>query len=251
MADETKTCRGFRPDIMQGIVGIFVVLAILVPALFAGFTILRIVMLVGVILTWIIWVWQAPESGTGMIVPLLAVLTAFLVGAVVIVLAAGQGVPILDRLALAVRGYAAMVDGAFIKPRAFTNTLVASTPLILTGLAVALGFRAGLFNIGAEGQFIIGAACGAFVGYAIELPPVIHAIAALMAGALGGAIWGAIPGFLKARLGAHEVINTIMMNFIAIQLVDWLMNNPMKDTSGTSSVIRTPFHPSIGEHRSV
>jgi simple sugar transport system permease protein len=110
-----------------------------------------------------------------------------------------------------------------------TESLVASTPYIFTGLAVALGFRCGLFNIGAEGQFFIGALCSAWVGYTVTgLPWFIHLPLALLAGALGGAFWGAIPGYLKAVTGAHEVVNTIMMNWIAFRLSDWLLNGPMK-----------------------
>lgn len=111
----------------------------------------------------------------------------------------------------------------------FTESLVASTPYILTGLSVAIGFRAGLFNIGAEGQFFIGALCSAYVGYSIVgLPAFIHLPLALLAGAAGGALWGAIPGYLKAKFGAHEVVNTIMMNWIAFRLSDWLLTGPMK-----------------------
>jgi simple sugar transport system permease protein len=94
---------------------------------------------------------------------------------------------------------------------------------------VALGFRCGLFNIGAEGQFLMGALGSAFVGYSITgLPWYIHLPLALLGGAFAGAIWGAIPGFLKARFGAHEVVNTIMMNWIAFRLSDWLLFGPMK-----------------------
>ncbi|MCS7055364.1 MAG: ABC transporter permease [Thermoflexales bacterium] len=110
-----------------------------------------------------------------------------------------------------------------------SESLVASTPYIFAGLAVALGFRCGLFNIGAEGQLFIGALTSVFVGYAITgLPAVVHIPLALGAGALGGAIWGLVPGLLKARVGAHEVINTIMMNYIAFRLSEWLLNGPMK-----------------------
>jgi ABC-type uncharacterized transport system permease subunit len=111
----------------------------------------------------------------------------------------------------------------------FTESLVLSTPYIFTGLSVAVGFRCGLFNIGAEGQFFMGALGAAFIGYSIEgLPAYIHLPLALLGGGLAGAIWGAIPGFLKARFGAHEVVNTIMMNWIAFRLSDWLLNGPMK-----------------------
>ncbi|MBC7265205.1 MAG: ABC transporter permease [Chloroflexi bacterium] len=110
-----------------------------------------------------------------------------------------------------------------------TESLVASTPYIFGGLAVALGFRCGLFNIGAEGQIGIGALAAAWVGYSITgLPQFIHLPLAILAGALGGAFWAAIPGYLKAKTGAHEVVNTIMMNWISFRLSDWLLNGPMK-----------------------
>ena len=111
----------------------------------------------------------------------------------------------------------------------FLESLVASTPYIFGSLAVALGFRAGLFNIGVEGQLFIGAIFAAFVGYSITgLPPIIHIPLAILAGALGGAIWGFIPGWLKVKTGGHEVINTIMLNFIAFRISDWLLSGPMQ-----------------------
>jgi simple sugar transport system permease protein len=110
----------------------------------------------------------------------------------------------------------------------FLESLVQATPYIFAGLAVALGFRAGLFNIGVEGQLFIGAACATFVGYAVKgLPVYIHMPLAFIAGGLGGALWGFIPGFLKATTGGHEVINTIMMNYIAFRLTEWLLSGPM------------------------
>jgi ABC-type uncharacterized transport system permease subunit len=109
------------------------------------------------------------------------------------------------------------------------ESLTASTPFIFASLAVALGFRVGLFNIGAEGQIFIGAIFAVFVGYSITgLPAIIHIPLALLAGALGGALWGFIPGWLKAKTGGHEVINTIMMNYIAFRLSDWLLNGPLQ-----------------------
>lgn len=112
----------------------------------------------------------------------------------------------------------------------FFESLVQTTPYIFAGLAVALGFRVGLFNIGAEGQIFIGAITGVWAGYAIPgLPPIIHIPVALLFGALGGALWGFVPGFLKAKTGAHEVITTIMMNYISFRLSDWLLKGPMAD----------------------
>jgi len=113
-----------------------------------------------------------------------------------------------------------------------TESLVAATPYILAGLAVAIGFRCGLFNIGAEGQLLMGALGAAFIGYSIKgLPAYIHLPLALLGGATAGALWAAVPGYLKARFGAHEVVNTIMMNWIAFRLSDWLLFGPMAASS--------------------
>ncbi|MFH1929431.1 MAG: hypothetical protein ABIK79_14865 [Chloroflexota bacterium] len=123
-------------------------------------------------------------------------------------------------------GDASLLPSAFLP---FTESLVLATPYILTGLAVALGFQCGLFNIGAEGQFFIGGLTSVFVGYSLQgLPSFIHLPLCLLAGILGGGLWGAIPGYLKAKTGAHEVINTIMTNYIAFRLSEWLLNGPMK-----------------------
>ena len=110
----------------------------------------------------------------------------------------------------------------------FLESLVQATPYIFTGLAVALGFRAGLFNIGVEGQLFMGAAFATLLVTA-SLVSLRSSICRwhLLAGALGGAIWGFIPGILKATTGGHEVINTIMMNWIAFRLTEWLLSGPM------------------------
>lgn len=123
-----------------------------------------------------------------------------------------------------------------------TDSLVTATPLILTGLAVAVGFRAGLFNIGVEGQLYIGAICAVWVGFAIKgLPAIIHLPLAVLAGAAGGAFWAFIPAILKAKTGAHEVINTIMMNYIAFRLSEWLLSDkgPLKRPESANPV--SPF----------
>jgi len=200
----------------------------------------------------------------GVAVPALAVLTALIIGAIVIAITDAEVVAAYLNLfsapgkALAATwravatSYSALFEGAFGSPRElieatrvylstqdsgplidalwpFTESLVASTPYILTGLAVALGFRCGLFNIGVEGQFFMGALASAWVGYTFTgLPWFVHLPLAILAGAVGGAIWGAIPGYLKAKTGAHEVVNTIMMNYIAFSLSNWLLNGPMK-----------------------
>ncbi|NOG48007.1 MAG: ABC transporter permease [Chloroflexi bacterium] len=126
-------------------------------------------------------------------------------------------------------------------PYQLERTIVRAIPFIIAGLAVALGFKAGLFNIGAEGQLYLGGLLAVFVGYSPLfdfLPGFTRVIVVLVAGILGGALWGAIPGLLKAYTGAHEVINTIMMNYIALRLTDWLINSSdpyiMRDPSATN-----------------
>jgi len=108
----------------------------------------------------------------------------------------------------------------------FFETLVTATPLILTGLSVALAFKSGLFNIGAQGQFIFGAIGASYVGFRFDLPVGIHIVAAAIAAMFLAAIWGGIVGFLKARTGAHEVILTIMMNYIAGYFILWILKTP-------------------------
>lgn len=106
----------------------------------------------------------------------------------------------------------------------FSETLVAATPLILTGLSVALAFKAGLFNIGAQGQFIAGAIGASWVGFTFELPVVIHTLAAMSAAIIFAGMYGGLVGLLKARTGAHEVIVTIMLNYVAAYFLLWLLS---------------------------
>ncbi|MFD3155862.1 ABC transporter permease [Haloimpatiens sp. FM7330] len=113
--------------------------------------------------------------------------------------------------------------GSFATKRNTLNTLVYVTPLIFTGIANAIAFKCGLFNIGVEGQFIVGMGAGAVVGLIPGLNPVIHVILIILGGIIAGGIWGAIPGYLKAKFGTNEVINTIMMNFIGMYLVNWIV----------------------------
>lgn len=158
----------------------------------------------------------------------LAVVLALLVGAVIVAIADEDTVSALPYLAArpadalgagfsaAVAAYVALFQGSFGSLNAVSETLVAATPLILTGLAVTVPFRAGLFNIGGEGQVIVGGATAGLVGFSLTgLPAIIHLPLALLAGLAGGALYGALPGLLKAKTGAHEVISTIMLNNIA------------------------------------
>lgn len=200
---------------------------------------------------------RSRRIGQSLLVPVLAIFTGLVLGGVFIILTSptfyeALRVSIWDGIKEAWNivkvAYGALFVGAFGSPsemwaaitsgdaeaikQAFypiTESLLASTPYIFGGLSVALGFRVGLFNIGAEGQLFIGAITATFVGYSITgLPLLLHLPLAFLAGAVGGAIWGFIPGFLKARTGAHEVINTIMLNYIAFRLSDWLLNGPMQ-----------------------
>lgn len=179
----------------------------------------------------------------------LAFLAAFLVGAVFLaasdartIEAASDGGGVGAILAAAGRAvasaYGALLRGALGSPGALSETLVAATVLILTGLAVTMPLRAGLFNIGGEGQVIAGGLLGGFVGFAIEgLPLAVHLPLAIAAAMLGGALVGWIPGILKARTGAHEVISTIMLNntlnFVAI----WLLTTTLFQVPGRADPI--------------
>jgi ABC-type uncharacterized transport system permease subunit len=145
----------------------------------------------------------------------------------------------LDTLAAAwnsaAGAYSALFQGAiynFQRPgfangiRPLTETLTFATPLIVAGLGVAVGFRAGMFNIGGRGQMLVAAGAAGYVGFAWELPFGIHLIVAIIAGMLAGAIWGGLVGLLKARTGAHEVIVTIMLNYVGFYLISFLLRTP-------------------------
>lgn len=133
--------------------------------------------------------------------------------------------------------YSALFVGAFGSPTALAETTARSAPLIAAGLGVGLGFRAGLFNIGAQGQAIWGAVIAAYIGFSWQLPVGIHLIVAILGGLLGGAVWGGIVGVLKAKAGAHEVIVTIMMNYIAAYLMSWLLTTSAFQRPGRTDPI--------------
>lgn len=220
-----------------------------------------------------------------LLLPVLAVLTALVIGAVIIAVSdpevwAAWRTLFQDPLTAVSMAwfavfdaYAALFVGSFGNPvqiaqaigtfistgqsgpllnamRPLSESLVISTPYIFAGLAVALGFRGGLFNIGVEGQLFVGGLASAFVGYSITgLPWLIHMPLALLAGVAAGAIWGAVPGFLKARTGAHEVINTIMMNYVAFRLTDFMLQGgPMARPDGlpiTPEIQPSAYLPSL------
>jgi simple sugar transport system permease protein len=206
------------------------------------------------------------------LIPALAVLLALAVGALVIVFSnpdllrswasflrhPGETLRLSwDAVYLA---YRALLDGAIGSPaeiaraigsgnldeiqaafRPLSEMIVVTTPLIFAGLSVALGFRAGLFNIGAEGQITVGAMVAAFVGFSMHgWPGPVIVVAIVLGGFLGGAIWGGIPGVLKARTGAHEVITTIMLNFISYRLLDYVLSTNLYQRPDRDDPISKP-----------
>jgi len=179
--------------------------------------------------------WRTALDAT--LVPALAILTAVVLGGIII--ASVRGNPFL--------AYYGLILGSFGSLKALSETAVWATPYIFGGLAVALAFKGGLFNIGVEGQLALGAVATAFVGYALpdmlgfDIPLIIHLPLAILAGMLMGAFWAAIVGFLKAYTGGHEVINTIMMNYIALNTISFLLIGPMKDPSPNNVSARTPL----------
>ena len=197
-------------------------------------------------------------SRSSLTIIVLAIFTGFLLGGI---LAAGTtpeifdafevsfGKGISESLKLIWETYSSLLMGSFGNPskmaaaiasgetkalqatfKPFLESLVVTTPYIFTGVAVALGFQAGVFNIGAEGQLFMGAIMAAWAGWTFKgLPPIVHVPLALAVGTLTGFVWGFIPGWLKAKTGAHEVINTIMMNYIAFNFSEYLIRGPFED----------------------
>jgi simple sugar transport system permease protein len=140
--------------------------------------------------------------------------------------------------------YWALVKGSVGSSNAIASTLNRSAPLICAGLGVTLAFRAGLFNIGAQGQLILGAICAGYVGFTWDLPPGIHLLVALVAGLVGGAVWGGIVGFLKARTGAHEVITTIMFNYLAASVLLYALSHDAFQRPGSDNALSPKVHDS-------
>jgi len=142
--------------------------------------------------------------------------------------------------------YSALVEGSIFNPHAhglaqslnpISETLVAATPLLLAGLGVGLGFSTGVFNIGGQGQLIAGAVAALWVGTEIKAPIGIHIPLVIIAGAVGGAVAGLVPGILKATTGAHEVITTIMLNYIFLDLLEWMLTISPFQEPGQSNAI--------------
>lgn len=200
--------------------------------------------------------WFERATGVGesvarsLLLPTLALITALIIGAFIIAL---SDVEDLQRLFIepgaALGGmlsdigtsYRALFRGAVGSVNSISETLFAATPLLLAGLGIALGFRAGLFNIGAQGQMLIGGIAATYVGIHMSAPAIIHIPVTILAGLAGGMLWGGLAGLLKARTGAHEVITTIMGNFIALFLVQWLLTTPGLQEAGRNNPVSEPL----------
>lgn len=173
--------------------------------------------------------WELAVKYQSLVVPVVALAIAFSIGAILISL---QGVNPLY-------AYESLFRSALFSPAGLQRTLEKATPLILTGLAVAVAFRVGLFNIGAQGQLLTGALTSAWAGFTFSyLPGFLLIPVAIVFGALGGAMWGSIAGLLKAYRGVHEVISTIMLNTIALGIIEYLISYPLQEPGQVLS--RTP-----------
>ena len=216
--------------------------------------------------------WFAKVTGVGsslgqaIIVPALALLTALIIGGVIIAITdidtlslwgEAPGEAFSQTMGGIWDAYRALFVGSVGSPRAISETLFTATPLILAGLAVAIGFQAGLFNIGVNGQMHIGGMVALWIGFTfVSLPIFIHIPLALLGAIVGGAIWAGIAGLLKARTGAHEVITTIMLNFIALFLVDYLLKTslfqqPNRNDPISKAVAESAQYPTIFERLSI
>lgn len=160
------------------------------------------------------------------LLPLLALLAALVVGAILLALLGVNPLP----------AYGSMVSGVFGSVSGLTQSIVKATPLLLVGLGICIAFRASVINIGAEGQIILGALTGTWFALAFRsLPPVLLLPLTLIVGFLGGAMWGFVPGILKARLGVNEILSTVMLNAIALQLMNALIRGPLMDPAGVKA----------------
>src|SRR5215469_16474004 len=215
--------------------------------------------------------WESITEGTSTVVTILAIFLALVLGGLLIAFSdtsvlhewstffSHPGSAINAAWQAVASAYSAMFEGAIFNPHTISaafhggsvgaifyplsETAAQATPLILTGLSVALAFRAGLFNIGAASQWIGGAIVVTYLGFAISLPPVIHAVVCLAGGFAGGAVLGWLVGDLKSRTGAHEVIVTIMLNYIMYNLLSYVLGTPTAlQRPGQANLISPTIH---------
>jgi ABC-type uncharacterized transport system permease subunit len=171
--------------------------------------------------------------------PIIAVLLALLVGAVILLLLGTNPV----------QAYGVMIEGAFGSQANLYRTLTRATPLLIIAVGICIAFRAGVINIGAEGQLFVGAVMA--TAFAIQtgetLPPILLVPLTLTVGFLGGLLWGTVPGFLKARFEVNEILTTVMMNAIAVQLLLFLLSGPMIDPQQVAQGTRVPQSAQVPE----
>lgn len=164
-------------------------------------------------------------------IPVLSVIAALVIGAIMLILLGADPI----------EGYSAMLRGAFGSGAALTATILKATPLLLVGVGIVIAFRANVINIGAEGQMVLGGLFATMAAlYLPEMPPVIMIPAVLLAGILGGAVWGWIPGMLKAYYRVNEILSTIMLNIVAVQLMNYLLRGPLIDPAEIERGTRIP-----------
>ncbi|WP_343345044.1 ABC transporter permease [Terrisporobacter petrolearius] len=166
----------------------------------------------------------------------LSILLGLLVGAIVLTISGNSPI----------EAYGAMIEGIIGKPKYIAWTIIKATPYILTGLSIAFAFKTGLFNIGAEGQFIIGALVATVVGYSINLPAIIHIPLTIILAGLAGGLWGSIAGFLKSKFGINEVIATIMLNWIAFYLSNFMVSSSFISVPNSEASVNIQDSASIG-----
>ena len=165
------------------------------------------------------------------LLPIFATLAALAVGAVMLLILKVNPI----------EAYQAMWDGAFGSPNSIAETLVKATPLLLVGIGICISFRGDVINIGGEGQMIVGGIMATLVGLTFtDWPGWVVIVLAMLMGFLGGAIWGGIPGYLKAHFGVNEILSTVMMNAIAVQLMNFLLRGPMIDPSQAELASKIP-----------
>lgn len=153
------------------------------------------------------------------LVPILAVFLGFILGSLVVIITGKNPLMMFNAIIQGSTGIN-IARGGF-NPRHIGELIIQAMPIILTGLCVGFAFRTGLFNIGAEGQLMVGSLAATAIALTVKAPSIIHVPLVLLAGMAAGAIWGAVPGFLKARFNVHEVVVTIMMNYIALHFNNW------------------------------
>ncbi|MFE7278924.1 ABC transporter permease [Heyndrickxia sporothermodurans] len=181
------------------------------------------------------------------LIPVVSVILGLIAGAIIMLISGYNPI----------NGYLSLWNGAFGDSFYIGETLRQVTPYIFAGLAVAFAFRTGLFNIGVEGQMLMGWIVSVWVGLAFDLPKIIHLPLTIIAAAIAGAIWGFIPGLLKAKFRVHEVIVTIMMNYIALHVSNYIIRNVVSDQSDTtkeipnSASLKSDFFQSITDYSSL